>query len=209
MRKYQKRRRLHMLIAILMSLNIVSVGYATWAITGPSTDTTDGGFVSYPVIKSDEYYTLTTAINFQSYFNKGSQGYFFLVDTKGDPAGAYGDNAKTATITLTYTKKEALTNPEITTTIVFGDTAKTKSFFTTATISAIKVQGSDGSNIVLSDHNQLTAKQEGVLTFTFVPKGDKTTVTITLTATGAFDMTALDAGAVNFIFNTTVQGTPN
>lgn len=206
MRQYQKRKKLHMLIAILMSLNIFSVGYATWAITGPSTDTTDGGFVSYPVIKSDEYYELTTAINFQSYFNKGSQGYFFLVDTKGDPAEAYGDNAKTATITLTYTKKEALTNPEITTTIVFGDTAKTKSFFSTATISAIKVQGSKDN--MLDTHNQLTANQEGVLTFTFTPTADVTTVTITLTATGTFNMTALDAGAVNFIFNTTVQGTP-
>ena len=199
-----------MLIAILMSLNIVSVGYATWAITGPSSDTTDGGFVSYPVIKSDDYYTLTTAINFQSYFNKGSQGYFFLVDTKGDPAGAYGDNAKTATITLTYTKKETLTNPTITTTIVFGDTAKTNAFFSTAKISTIKAQGSNGSNIVLDDHNQLTAHQDGVLTFTFKPTTDVTTVTITLNTDGrAFDMTALDAGAVNFIFNTTVQGTPN
>lgn len=196
-----------MLIAILMSLNIVSVGYATWAITGPSTDTTDGGFVSYPVIKSDDYYTLTTAINFQSYFNKDNQGYFFLVDTKGDPAGAYGDNAKTATITLTYTKKEELTDPEITTTIVFGDTAKTKSFFSAAWVTGIKVDGG-----TLMAHNQYSEVADGMSTFTVKANATATKVVVTLTLNTdgrAFDMTALDAGAVNFIFNTTVQGTPN
>lgn len=61
MRQYQKRRRLHMLIAILMSLNIVSVGYATWAITGSSTSSITLSMDSYPVINADDYVTIGEA----------------------------------------------------------------------------------------------------------------------------------------------------
>ncbi|MBQ5612359.1 MAG: hypothetical protein IIU88_01450, partial [Clostridia bacterium] len=72
MRQYQKRRRLHMLIAILMSLNIVSVGYATWAITGSTTSEAGGNFQSYGVA----YYTITIDPSFQAYHNKDGAAFF-------------------------------------------------------------------------------------------------------------------------------------
>ena len=203
-----------MLIAILMSLNIVSVGYATWAITGPSTDTTDGGFVSYPVIKSDDYYTLTTAMDFQGYFNNGSQGYFILTDGNGTLLeNATEAQSKTGTITLTYTKKEALTNPTITTTIVFGETGEkgiSATFFSIAQPTVM-----NGSTLVM--HSMGT---NGVLSFTFTPKADAdvTTITITLNTAGRqFPGEGNTDGWSNlqnqdkmyaFTFNTTVQGTP-
>ena len=207
-----------MLIAILMSLNIVSVGYATWAITGPSTDTTDGGFVSYPVIKSDEYYELTTAMNFQGYFNNGSQGYFILTDENGTLLeNATEAQSKTGTITLTYTKKEALTNPTITTTIVFGEAGEkgiSATFFSIAQPTVMNVTTQTQIAHSLSSTN-------GVLSFTFTPKADAdvTTITITLNTAGRqFPGEGNTDGWSNlqnqdkmyaFTFNTTVQGTPN
>lgn len=203
MRQYQKRKKLHMLIAILMSLNIFSVGYATWAITGPSTDTTDGGFVSYPVIKSDDYYTLTTAMDFQGYFNneEKTQGYFVLTDGNGNlREEATEEQAKTGTITLTYTKKEALTNPEITTTIVFGDTTASAAFFETAAPSW-SISGGD----FVKDASKL---ENGILTLVFTPSATKTTITITLGTAGRSFPEGLKSGTYQFKFNTTVQGTP-
>lgn len=205
MRQYQKRRRLHMLIAILMSLNIVSVGYATWAITGSSTDTTEGGFVSYPVIKSDEYYELTTAMDFQGYFNNGSQGYFILTDENGTLLeNATEAQAKTGTITLTYTKKETLTNPTITTTIVFGEAGEngtSVTFFSIAQPTVTNVTTQTQIAHSLSSTN-------GVLTFTFTPEADETTITITLNTAGRSFPTGVQSGMYAFTFNTTVQGTP-
>lgn len=195
-----------MLIAILMSLNIVSVGYATWAITGPSTDTTDGGFVSYPVIKSDDYYTLTTAMDFQGYFNSGSQGYFVLTDGNGNLREATEEDAREATITLTYTKKEALDDPMITTTIVFGDTATTKLFFGTTQAPNITIEGG-----TLKGANQTDILTDGAFTFTFTPNANATTTTVTIklkTATGKTFPTGLQSEMYAFTFNTTVQGTP-
>lgn len=204
-----------MLIAILMSLNIVSVGYATWAITGPSTDTTDGGFVSYPVIKSDEYYELTTAMNFQGYFNSGSQGYFILTDGNGTLLeNATEAQSKTGTITLTYTKKEALTNPTITTTIVFGEAGEKGISATFFSIAQPKVM--NGSTQIAHS----LSSTNGVLSFTFTPKADAdvTTITITLNTAGRqFPGEGNTDGWSNlqnqdkmyaFTFNTTVQGTP-
>lgn len=198
-----------MLIAILMSLNIVSVGYATWAITGPSNDTTEGGFVSYPVIKSDDYYTLTTAINFQGYFNNGSQGYFILTDEKGTLLeNATEAQAKTGTITLTYTKKETLTNPTITTTIVFGEAGKGKS-------SALFFEVAQVSSVTGGDSTDWSRGENGVLTVTFEPTGEETTIKITLqipdykvNPTYAKFPEELKTGMYAFTFNTTVQGTP-
>ena len=197
-----------MLIAILMSLNIVSVGYATWAIAGPSTDTTDGGFVSYPVIKSDDYYTLTTAMDFQGYFNSGSQGYFVLTDENGNLREATEDEARKATITLTYkaaTDKKLDEPIIITTTIVFGEAGEGKSsvlFFEVAQVSS--VTGADWSR----DEN-------GVLTVTFTPNEDETTIKINLqipdykvSPTYAKFPDKLKTGMYAFTFNTTVQGTP-
>lgn len=199
-----------MLIAILMSLNIVSVGYATWAITGPSTDRTDdGGFVSYPVIKSDDYYTLTTAMDFQGYFNNGSQGYFVLVDAvSGDLRPATEDEAREATITLTYkaATDKKLDNPTITTTILFGDTATTKLFFGTTQAPNITIEGG-----TLKGANQTTILTDGAFTFTFTPNANETKSTVTIklkTATGKTFPTGLQSGMYAFTFNTTVQGTP-
>lgn len=191
-----------MLIAILMSLNIVSVGYATWAITGPSNDTTEGGFVSYPVIKSDDYYTLTTAMDFQGYFNNGSQGYFILTDENGTLLETATEaQAKTGTITLTYTKKETLTNPTITTTIVFGEAGEGKSSATFFSIAQPTVM--NGSTQIV---HSLGAN--GVLSFTFTPNADETTITITLNTAGRSFPAGLQSGMYAFTFNTTVQGTP-
>lgn len=204
MRQYQKRRRLHMLIAILMSLNIVSVGYATWAITGPSTDTTDGGFVSYPVIKSDEYYELTTAMDFQGYFNSGSQGYFILTDGNGTLLeNATEAQSKTGTITLTYTKKEALTNPTITTTIVFGEAGQNGTSATFFSIAQPTVM-----NVTTQTQIVHSLDANGVLSFTFTPNADETTITIKLNTTGRSFPEGLKTGMYAFTFNTTVQGTP-
>ncbi|MBQ8416502.1 MAG: hypothetical protein IJX13_06370 [Clostridia bacterium] len=51
-------KKLQMIVALLMAINIVSVGYSAWSITFPTVDTHSGSFDSYPVIKTDEYLEL-------------------------------------------------------------------------------------------------------------------------------------------------------
>lgn len=189
-----------MLIAILMSLNIVSVGYATWAITGPSTSEAGGSFDSYPVIKSDDYYTLTPTVYFQSYFNNadGTQGYFLLVDKNGNLVET--PSATEATIELTYAKQKELTSPKITTTVVFVNPTTSEAFFDTVNVTVKR------GNEELANNDNITG---GVLSFTFEPNAGTTLITITLEATGSLNTDLLSGtGAKQFIFNTTVQGTP-
>ena len=156
-----------MLIAILMSLNIVSVGYATWAITGPTDVKAGGNFESYAVIKSDEYVQLTgieaSFIDFNNYTivddvtqSEFSQGAFVnvsdgqLIDKNGD-----GLLDQSATLTLTYTVKEAIDNMTIETELLFGqsnaDAANSKSFFGTAVPEITSVTGANGRNLTDTD----------------------------------------------------------
>lgn len=51
-------KKLQMIVALLMAINIVSVGYSAWSITFPTVDTRSGSFDSYPVIKTDQYLIL-------------------------------------------------------------------------------------------------------------------------------------------------------
>jgi hypothetical protein len=207
MRQYQKRRRLHMLIAILMSLNIVSVGYATWAITGPSSDTTDGGnFQSYGVA----YYTITIDPSFQAYHNKtqedGPTLGFFIPEGDLESIKILGEDGYTlenspsnkATLTLTYTAANTKT-AEITTTVMFGTESFSEAFFTTVSIESI-TRKSDGKNF---DPNYAN----GVLSFTFEPK-DGDVIIITFNTNGnAFANSICDGTPRSFVVRTMVQDT--
>lgn len=217
-----------MLIAILMSLNIVSVGYATWAIAGPSTSEAGGSFDSYPVIKSDEYVQLTgieaSFIDFGNYvYSEGvaqTQGAFVnvsdgqLID-KGDNGSPDGYPDQSATLTLTYTVKEAIDNMTIETELLFGknntDAANSKIFFGTAVPTVTSVDGAKGS---LTDTDK-----DGVylLTLSNVPASNvpanttSITVVITLSITfgDTFDDSFLELGEdehYRFFADTVVKG---
>lgn len=209
-----------MLIAILMSLNIVSVGYATWAITGPSTSEAGGSFDSYPVIKSDEYVQLTgieaSFIDFNNYTivddvtqSEFPQGTFVnvsngeLVDMKGD-----GLLDQSATVTLTYTVKEAIDNMTIETELLFGknnaDAENSKSFFGTAVPEITSVSGANGKNLTDTD-------KDGVylLTLSNVPANTtsiKVVITLRIELTGTFGDSLVEGNNYRFFADTVVKG---
>lgn len=205
MRQYQKRRRLHMLIAILMSLNIVSVGYATWAITGPSTSEAGGNFQSYAVA----YYTIAIDPSFQAYHNKDGAAFFIpngdLASFKDpmDPTATETDAPRNqATLTLTYTAASTKT-AEITTTVMFSpDEELSKLFFQTAAIdpnTKITLNGTPIAEYSCSN---------GVLSFTFTPQ-DKDVVVIHFNTAnkGEFDADLCDGESRGFVVRTMVQDT--
>lgn len=206
MRQYQKRRRLHMLIAILMSLNIVSVGYATWAITGPSTSEAGGNFQSYGVA----YYTIAIEPSFQAYHNKDGAAFFIpngdLASFKDpmDPTATETDAPRNqATLTLTYTAASTKT-AEITTTVMFSpDEELSELFFQTATISSITL---NKKTIDLNDYKYSCSN--GVLSFTFTPQ-DKDVVVIHFNTAnkGEFDADLCDGESRGFVVRTMVQDT--
>lgn len=202
MRQYQKRKKLHMLIAILMSLNIFSVGYATWAITGPSTSEAGGSFQSYAVA----YYTIAIDPSFQAIHNKNNAGYFIpngdLASFKDPTEGATTDTVPSnqAKLTLTYTAASKKT-AEITTTVMFSsDEELSKLFFQTAAIdpnTKITLNGTPIAEYSCSN---------GVLSFTFTPQ-DKDVVVIHFNTAnkGEFDADLCDGESRDFVVRTMVQ----
>lgn len=207
-----------MLIAILMSLNIFSVGYATWAITGPSTSEAGGSFDSYPVIKSDEYVQLTgieaSFIDFGNYvYSEGAeqtQGAFVnvsdgqLIDKNDD-----GLLDQSATVTLTYTVKEAIDNMTIETELLFGknntDATTSKLFFGVAKPKIESATGVD-TTPTLTDTDE-----DGVylLTISNIPS-KTTTITVVITLqvdfTDTFDKSLLQGSNYRFFVDTVVKG---
>ena len=194
-----------MLIAILMSLNIVSVGYATWAIAGPSTSEAGGNFQSYGVA----YYTIAIDPSFQAYHNK-TQGEttlgFFIPEGELESIKLQGQEgadltnipSNQATLTLTYTAANTKT-AEITTTVMFGTENESKAFFDTVSIESI-TRKSDGKNF---DPNYAN----GVLSFTFEPK-DGDVIIITFNTNGnAFANSICNGTPRSFVVRTMVQDT--
>lgn len=195
-----------MLIAILMSLNIVSVGYATWAIAGPSTSEAGGNFQSYAVA----YYTIAIDPSFQAYHNKTQEngptlGFFIpngdLASFKDpmDPTATETTAPRNqATLTLTYTAANKKT-AEITTTVMFGTESSSEAFFNTVSIESI-TRKSDGKIF-----DPIYAK--GVLSFTFEPK-DGDVIIITFNTNGkAFADSICDGKPRGFVVRTMVQDT--
>ena len=190
-----------MLIAILMSLNIVSVGYATWAITGPSTSEAGGSFQSYAVA----YYTIAIDPSFQAYHNKNNVGFFI---PKGDlgslksptEQGALMSNAPAnqATLTLEYTQMSTQATT-VTTTVMFSpDATISAKFFATAEPTSVQL---NESNIDFNCSN-------GVLSFTFQPKtGDKVVITFSTNGNPQFDSALCTGEKRDFVVRTMVQDT--
>ena len=195
-----------MLIAILMSLNIVSVGYATWAITGSSTSEAGGNFQSYAVA----YYTIAIDPSFQAYHNKTQENGptlgFFIPEGELESIKLQGQEgadltnipSNQATLTLTYTAANTKT-AEITTTVMFGTENESKAFFDTVSIESI-TRKSDGKNF---DPNYAN----GVLSFTFEPK-DGDVIIITFNTNGnAFANSICNGTPRSFVVRTMVQDT--
>ena len=213
MRQYQKRRRLHMLIAILMSLNIVSVGYATWAIAGPSTSEAGGNFQSYGVA----YYTIAIDPSFQAYHNKTQENGptlgFFIPEGELESIKLQGQEgadltnipSNQATLTLTYTAASTKT-AEITTTVMFDTEEDSKAFFETVSIDGITLIDGITKNKVSLDADAYRCN-EGVLSFTFEPKdGDEIIITFN-TNGNAFADSICDGKPRGFVVRTMVQDT--
>ncbi len=85
------------MLAFLTSLTLVSVGFSSWRITAPVENTVSGNLQSEPVIKTDQYVTLSPTV---PEYNAGG---FIVPDTTVD--GGYKSSA-TGTITLTFTLTE-------------------------------------------------------------------------------------------------------
>ena len=203
-----------MLIAILMSLNIVSVGYATWAITGSSTAEAGGSFGSYPVIKSEEYVNLTAITPmFVHFYNapigqtQKTQGAFLKLDENGfiDDKFALSQSAE---LIFTYTIKERLDNMTIQTEFCFGENADfSESFFAIAVPSSkVDVTGAKATSV--------TKTGKGTYSFTLSEvEGNTVTVKIILTIgegqifEGDYLGSEATPGSHSFYADTVVKGT--
>lgn len=85
------------MLAFLTSLTLISVGFSSWQITGPVENTVSGNMQSEPVIKTDQYVTLSPTV---PEYNVGG---FIVPDTAVD--GGYKASASTS-ISLTFTLSE-------------------------------------------------------------------------------------------------------
>ena len=81
------------MLAFLTSLTLISVGFSSWQITGPVENTVSGNMQSEPVIKTDQYVTLSPTV---PEYNVGG---FIVPDTAVD--GGY-KASDTGTITLAF-----------------------------------------------------------------------------------------------------------
>ena len=85
------------MLAFLTSLTLISVGFSSWQITGPVENTVSGNMQSEPVIKTDQYVTLSPTV---PEYNAGG---FIVADEAVD--GGYKASASTS-ISLTFTLSE-------------------------------------------------------------------------------------------------------
>ena len=85
------------MLAFLTSLTLVSVGFSSWQITGPVIENTMGSIQSEPVIKTDQYVTLSPTV---PEYNAGG---FIVSDTT--ITGGYKASAASS-ISLTFTLSE-------------------------------------------------------------------------------------------------------
>ena len=227
-------KKLQMIVALLMAINIVSVGYSAWSITFPTVDTHSGSFDSYPVIKTDEYLKLSTTIPFTEFCNYDPDptntdedgaldrsdvtGAFMM---KAANADGYLNVSQSATILLNLQPgpkyqgntvfKNDLMQVEIT--VSFGENSTESALFFDNVTKSIAVTGVPGSSTAKSFKVEQTDRGTLLITGQLnIPSTvDLTTgafeLSLFLTANEAFDNALFENGATakNLIFSTVVK----
>ena len=228
-------KKIQMCIALLMAISIVSVGYSSWAIILPPTESThSGAFDSYPVIKTDEYLKLITTIPFTEFCNYDPDptntdeageldrsdvtGAFMMMAAN---AQGYLNVSPSAAIILNlqpgakYQGNDIFTNDQmlVEITVSFGENSTESALFFDNITKTVAVTGVPGSStaqnfaVEQTDHGTLLIT--GLLN---IPSSVDLTsgafeISLFLTANDAFDDDLFAAGATakDLIFSTVVK----